>query len=97
MLAITAVGCVISALAPNVTVLFVGRVIQGVCGPTISLTLIMLRQQVPNEKQYALLMGILASVNGGIAGVDALAGGWRERLGSAQFSGSWPSFVPWAW
>ena len=76
MLAITAVGCVISAIAPNVTVLFVGRVIQGVCGPTISLTLIMLRQQVPNEKQYALLMGILASVNGGIAGVDALAGGW---------------------
>ncbi|MDO4630802.1 MAG: MFS transporter [Corynebacterium sp.] len=76
MLAIMAIGCVISALAPNVTVLFIGRVIQGVAGPTVPLTLIMLRQQVPNEKQYALLLGILTSVNGGIAGVDALAGGW---------------------
>ncbi len=76
MMALTAVGCVVSALAPNVTILFLGRVIQGVAGPTVPLTLIMLRQQVPNEKQYALLLGIITSVNGGIAGVDALAGGW---------------------
>ncbi|MCQ9343262.1 MFS transporter [Corynebacterium sp. 76QC2CO] len=76
MLVLTALGCVISALAPNVTVLFIGRVIQGVAGPTVPLALIMLRQQVPNEKQYALLLGIVTSVNGGIAGVDALAGGW---------------------
>lgn len=76
MMALTAIGCVVSALAPNVTVLFVGRVIQGVAGPTVPLCLIMLRQQVPNEKQYALLLGIITSVNGGIAGVDALAGGW---------------------
>ncbi|AGF73021.1 hypothetical protein A605_10095 [Corynebacterium halotolerans YIM 70093 = DSM 44683] len=76
MMALTAIGCVVSALAPNVTVLFIGRVIQGVAGPTVPLCLIMLRQQVPNERQYALLLGILTSVNGGIAGVDALAGGW---------------------
>ncbi len=76
MMVLTAVGCVISALAPDATVLFIGRVIQGAAGPTVPLTLIMLRQQVPNEKQYGLLMGIITSVNGGIGGVDALLGGW---------------------
>ncbi|WP_257182908.1 uridine transporter UriT [Corynebacterium cystitidis] len=76
MMVVTGIGCVVAALAPNVTALFIGRVIQGVAGPTVPLCLIMLRQQVPNEKQYALYMGILTSVNGGIGGVDALAGGW---------------------
>ncbi|OWM50291.1 MFS transporter [Corynebacterium diphtheriae] len=76
MMALTAIGCVVAALAPNVTVLFIGRVIQGVAGPTVPLCLIMLRQQIPDEKQYALLLGILTSVNGGIGGVDALLGGW---------------------
>ncbi len=76
MLVITAIGCAISALAPSVTVLFVGRIIQGVAGPIVPMSLIMLRVEIPNEKQYALLMAVLASINGGIAGVDALAGGW---------------------
>lgn len=76
MMTLTGIGCVVAALAPNVTVLFIGRIIQGVAGPTVPLCLIMLRQQVANEKQYALLLGILTSVNGGIGGVDALLGGW---------------------
>lgn len=76
MMAVTGLGCLVAAFAPNVTVLFLGRVIQGVAGPTVPLCLIMLRQQVANEKQYALLLGIITSVNGGIGGVDALAGGW---------------------
>ncbi|MGV0353926.1 uridine transporter UriT [uncultured Corynebacterium sp.] len=75
MMTITGIGCLVAALAPNVTILLLGRVIQGVAGPTVPLTLIMLRQHVANEKQYALLLGVLTSVNGGIAGVDALAGG----------------------
>ena len=79
MLLATAIGCVVSALAPGVGTLFVGRVIQGVAGPTVPMCLIMLRAHVPNDKQYALLMAILTSVNGGIAGVDALAGGWLAQ------------------
>ena len=31
---------------------------------------------VREEKQFAFLVGILTSVNGGIAGIDALLGGW---------------------
>ncbi len=76
MLVLTAIGCVVSAMAPTVGVLFIGRVIQGVSGPIVPMSLIMLRVQIPNSKQYAFLMAILTSINGGIAGVDALLGGW---------------------
>lgn len=82
MMAVLFIGCIVAALAPNVTVLFIGRVIQGIAGPTVPMCLIMLRVQVPNDKQYALLMGIITSINGGIGGVDALAGGWlADHLG----------------
>jgi MFS family permease len=76
MLALMAVGCVIAALAPNIQVLFVGRVVQGVSGPVVPLCLIMLRQEVREPKRYGTLMGIVTAVNGGVAGVDALAGGY---------------------
>lgn len=76
MLTITGVGCLVSAAAANVTMLMVGRIMQGVAGPVVPLCLIMLHTQVTEEKRYARLMAILTSVNGGIAGVDALLGGW---------------------
>lgn len=75
-LAGTAIGCVISAVAPNVGILGLGRVIQGISGPIVPMALIMLHVQVPDPKRYARLMAILTAVNGGIAGIDALAGGW---------------------
>lgn len=76
LLAVTGIGCVVAALAPNVTILFIGRVVQGAAGPIVPMALIMLRAQMPDPKRYALWMGVLTSVNGGIAGVDALLGGW---------------------
>ena len=76
MLACTAIGCVISACATNVTMLMIGRVIQGVAGPVVPMTLLMLHAEVTDNARYARLMAILTSVNGGIAGVDALLGGW---------------------
>ena len=76
MLAITGLGCIVSALAPNVDVLMVGRVMQGVAGPVVPMCLIMLHAEITEEARYTRLMAILTSVNGGIAGVDALLGGW---------------------
>ncbi len=76
MLCITGLGCVVSALAPNISILMIGRVAQGVAGPIIPMCLIMLHEEVSDNKRYAKLMAILTSVNGGIAGVDALLGGW---------------------
>lgn len=82
MMALTAVGCVLSALAGmtgSAALLFVGRVIQGVAGPTVPVCLIMLRVAVPDPKRYGTLLGVITAVNGGIAGVDALAGGWLAQ------------------
>ncbi|UNO42998.1 MFS transporter [Streptomyces sp. MST-110588] len=76
MLALMAVGCVVAALAQSVPVLFVGRVIQGASGPTVPLCLIMLRVEVTEPKRYGTLLGMITAVNGGIAGVDSLAGGF---------------------
>lgn len=82
MLLLTALGSVIAALAPNVGVLGLGRVVQGISGPIVPMALIMLRVQVPDPRRYAKLMAILTAVNGGIAGVDALLGGWlAENFG----------------
>ena len=76
MLTITGIGCVVSAAAQDVTMLMVGRIMQGVAGPVVPMCLIMLHQAVTEETRYAKLMAILTSVNGGIAGVDAILGGW---------------------
>lgn len=76
ILVLTAIGCVVSAFAPNVLVLMIGRVIQGVAGPVVPMTLIMLHAQVTEDARYARLMSILTAVNGGIGGVDAILGGW---------------------
>ncbi|PAT09971.1 MFS transporter [Corynebacterium hadale] len=76
MMCVTVIGSIIAALSTNVPMLFLGRVVQGVSGPTVALTSVMLRQAVRDEKQFALLVGVLTSINGGIAGVDALLGGW---------------------
>ncbi len=82
MLGLMTLGCVIAALAPNIEVLFVGRVVQGVSGPVVPLCLIMLRHEVHEPKRYGTLMGIVTAVNGGVAGVDALAGGFlAQRYG----------------
>ncbi|MEV0090952.1 MFS transporter [Streptomyces sp. NPDC050738] len=76
MMALMAVGCVISALATSVGVLAVGRVIQGASGPTIPLALIMLRVEVADPKRYGTLLGVITAINGGIAGIDSFVGGY---------------------
>jgi MFS family permease len=82
MMLMMAVGSVIAALAPDVTWLFVGRIIQGVSGPTVPLCLIMLRSAVSNPRKYGALMGLITAVNGGVAGVDSFVGGYfAEHFG----------------
>ncbi|MEV4740713.1 MFS transporter [Streptomyces sp. NPDC049555] len=76
MLALMAVGCVVAAFATNVPMLFAGRVIQGASGPVVPLCLIMLRVEIKEPKRYGTLLGVITAVNGGVAGVDSLAGGF---------------------
>ncbi|MFB6601438.1 MFS transporter [Streptomyces noursei] len=76
MLVLMAVGCVVAALSTSIPMLFAGRIIQGVSGPVVPLCLIMLRGEVKEPKKYGTLLGVITAVNGGIAGVDSLAGGY---------------------
>lgn len=76
MLLTMAAGTVLAALAPNILVLDVARVIQGVSGPVVQLSLLTLRSEISDPKRFGTLMGVVTAVNGGVAGVDALAGGW---------------------
>ncbi|MDO5752933.1 MFS transporter [Arthrobacter sp.] len=79
MMLLMAAGSIISAVAPDVSWLFVGRIIQGVSGPTVPLALIMLRSEVSDAKKYGALMGLLTAVNGGIAGIDSFVGGFMAQ------------------
>ena len=82
MMAMMGVGSIISAMAPDITWLFVGRIIQGISGPTVPLCLIMLRSAVRDPKKYGALMGLVTAVNGGIAGIDSFVGGYfAEHFG----------------
>ncbi|WP_027797930.1 uridine transporter UriT [Paraburkholderia acidipaludis] len=76
MLLVMLVGSVVAALATNVETLFAGRIIQGVTGPVVPICLLMLRTEIDDPRKYGVAMGVLTAVNGGIAGVDAIAGGW---------------------
>lgn len=85
MLVVLTIGSVVAALAPSIEVLFIARLIQGVSGPVVPLTLIMLRVEIRDAKLYGTLMGVITAVNGGIAGVDAIAGGYlAENHGFAS-------------
>ncbi|MCC3280729.1 MFS transporter [Arthrobacter sp. zg-Y40] len=79
MLVVLTIGSVVAALAPNIEVLFLARLIQGVSGPVVPLTLIMLRVEIRGAKLYGTLMGVITAVNGGIAGIDAVAGGYLAQ------------------
>ncbi|KUL38478.1 multidrug ABC transporter [Streptomyces sp. NRRL F-4489] len=76
MLVVLTGGTVLAALATDIVVLDIARVIQGVSGPVVQISLLTLRSEVTEPKRFGTLMGVVTAVNGGIAGVDALAGGW---------------------
>ncbi|MFI6251697.1 MFS transporter [Streptomyces sp. NPDC051016] len=82
IIAVMLIGSVIAALAVNVEMLFVGRILQGVSGPVVPICLLVLRHEITDAKRYGAMFGLLTAVNGGVAGVDALAGGWLvDRFG----------------
>ena len=79
MLGVMSLGGLIAALAPNIGVLMVARAMQGIAGPTIPMTLIILRSQVKEEVRLGTLMGLLAAINGGVAGIDVILAGWMAE------------------
>lgn len=75
-LAVLAVGTVIAMAAPSIEWLYVGRLLQGACGPVFSIALLVLREAASSEEEYGTKMGLVIAINGGVAGIDVLLGGW---------------------
>lgn len=75
-LLLLALGTVIAMLAPNIGWLYVGRAIQGACGPVFTIALLVLREAARSEKEYGTKLGIVIAINGGVAGIDVILGGW---------------------
>lgn len=76
MMVILTAGSILAAVAPNVAILYVARIIQGVAGPVVPLCLLILRTEIKDPKRYGTMLGLVTATNGGIAGIDVLAGGF---------------------
>ncbi|MBP2369338.1 uridine transporter UriT [Pseudonocardia parietis] len=76
MLAVMLVGSAVAALAVSVEMLFAGRILQGITGPVVPIGLLMLRSEIADPRRYGAALGLITAVNGGVAGVDAILGGW---------------------
>ena len=69
-----AVGTILCIFAPNLTVLLLGRVLQGASGATFQIAYVILREKL-NAKTFGVVLGILTAVNGGVGGFDGYLGG----------------------
>ncbi|MER6990492.1 MFS transporter [Saccharopolyspora hirsuta] len=74
-LAAALVGEAVCALAPTIEVFIVGRILQGVSAATFTLAYLTLHETLTPQK-FGRALGIITAVNGGIAGVDLIIGGW---------------------
>ncbi|MBM4761237.1 MFS transporter [Bacillus sp. B15-48] len=67
-------GSFLCMIAPNFTVLMIGRMFQGAIGAAFQLCYVILKETV-SPKTFGILLGILTSANGGLAGIDGYLGG----------------------
>ncbi len=74
VLGVMAVGSVLCLFAPSLPLLVVGRFLQGVSSAIFALAYIVLRENL-DARSFGTSVGIIAAVNGGIAGFDGYAGG----------------------
>src|ERR1700752_3981979 len=69
------VGTVLCIVSTSLPVVLVGRVLQGGCNVTFGLAFLILRARLSGPA-FGYCCGVIASINGGVGGVDALAGGF---------------------
>ncbi|WP_228973681.1 MFS transporter [Streptomyces sp. DH12] len=72
--AVLIVGNVLCVVAPNIEVFIAGRILQGVSAAMFTLAFLTLNQLL-TPAGFGKAAGIITAVNGGLAGVDAIAGG----------------------
>lgn len=74
VLSALAVGTLLAALAPNLGVLIVARILQGSAGAILPLSIGMVRDELPREK-VSVTVGLLSAIFGVGAGVGIVAAG----------------------
>jgi predicted MFS family arabinose efflux permease len=74
VLVILGVGTLLCVFAPNLTVLLVGRALQGASSASFQLTYVILSETM-SVKVFGTVLGIITAVNGGVGGVDGYVGG----------------------
>ncbi|GLW35847.1 MFS transporter [Actinoplanes regularis] len=74
VLATLAAGTLLAALAPNLAVLIVARVLQGAAGAILPLSIGMVRDELPRER-VGVIVGLLSAIFGIGAGVGIVGAG----------------------
>lgn len=74
VLSLLLAGAVLAALAPNLTVLIIGRVLQGAAGAVMPLSIGIVRDELPKER-VSVTIGLLSAIFGIGAGVGIVAAG----------------------
>jgi MFS family permease len=81
ILALLCVGTLLCVVGTTLPVVLVGRVMQGACNVTFGLAFLIMRERLSGAV-FGVCCGVVTSVNGGVAGVDALLGGFMaDRFG----------------
>ncbi|MFF7177873.1 MFS transporter [Streptomyces sp. NPDC008121] len=68
------VGNLLCVFAPNIEVFIAGRILQGISAAMFTLAFLTLNQLL-SPAGFGKAAGVITAVNGGLAGVDAIAGG----------------------
>ncbi|WP_073260144.1 MFS transporter [Cryptosporangium aurantiacum] len=74
VLALLGAGTLLAALAPNLTVLIVARVLQGASGAILPLSIGAVRDELPRER-VSVVVGLLSAIFGIGAGIGIVAAG----------------------
>mgnify|MGYP003494092962 FL=1 len=74
VLSLLLIGTIVAALAPNLGVLIIGRILQGAAGAVMPLSIGIVRDELPKER-ISVTIGLLSAIFGIGAGVGIVAAG----------------------
>ena len=74
VLAILVCGTILCVIAPNLTVLLAGRLMQGCSSAAFQITYLLLREMLQKEL-FGVSLGVITAISGGAGGIDGYLGG----------------------
>ena len=74
VLAILVCGTILCVVAPNLTVLLAGRLMQGCSSAAFQITYLLLREMLQKEL-FGVSLGVITAISGGAGGIDGYLGG----------------------